>query len=54
LDIQQGKLESGNSQSSQSAARLTSILRQFESLQKAMTIGADMNRRVVEEVAKVS
>ncbi len=52
--IQQGKLESGNSQSSQSAARLTSILRQFESLQKAMTIGADMNRRVVEEVAKVS
>ncbi len=54
LDIRQGKLESGNSQSSQSAARLTSILRQFESLQKAMTIGADMNRRVVEEVAKVS
>lgn len=54
LDVRQGKLESGNSQSSQSAARLTSILRQFESLQKAMTIGADMNRRVVEEVAKVS
>jgi len=52
-DIRQGKLESGNSQSSQSAARLTSILRQFESLQKAMTIGADMNRRAVEEVAKV-
>jgi flagellar basal-body rod protein FlgF len=53
-DVQQGKLESGNSQSSQSAARLTSILRQFESLQKAMAIGADMNRRTVEEVAKVS
>jgi len=53
-DIQQGKLESGNSQSAQSAARLTSILRQFESLQKAMTIGADMNRRAIEEVAKVS
>jgi len=53
-DIQQGKLESGNSQSSQSAARLTSILRQFESLQKALAIGADMNRRAVEEVAKVS
>ncbi len=53
-DIQQGNLESGNSQSSQSAARLTSILRQFESLQKAMAIGADMNRRTVEEVAKVS
>lgn len=53
-EIYQGSLESGNSQSSQSAARLTSILRQFESLQKAMTIGADMNRRAIEEVAKVS
>ncbi len=52
--IQQGKLESGNSQSSQSAARLVSILRQFESLQKAMTIGADMNRRAIEDVAKVT
>ena len=52
--IEQGKLESGNAQSSQSAARVTNILRQFESLQKAMAIGADMNRRVVEEVAKVS
>lgn len=53
-EIQQGRLESGNSQSSQSAARLITIMRQFESLQKAMTIGADMNRRAVEEVAKVS
>jgi flagellar basal body rod protein FlgG len=53
-EIQQGKLESGNSQSSQSAGRVSSILRQFESLQKAMSIGADMNRRVIEDVAKVS
>lgn len=51
-EIQQGQLEAGNSQSSQSAARLVSILRQFESLQKAMTIGNDMNRRVIDEVAK--
>lgn len=53
-EIQQGKLESGNSESAHSASRLVSILRQFESLQKAMTIGADMNRRAVEDVAKVS
>jgi flagellar basal-body rod protein FlgF len=53
-EVEQGKLESGNAQSAQSATRVTSILRQFESLQKAMAIGADMNRRVVEEVAKVS
>lgn len=52
--IEQGKLESGNSQSSQSAARVVSILRQFESLQKAMSVGVDMNRRVVDDVAKVT
>jgi hypothetical protein len=28
-------------------------MRQFESLQKAMAIGAEMNRRAVEDVAKV-
>lgn len=53
-EVQQGKLESGNTESAHSASRLVTILRQFESLQKAMTIGADMNRRAVEEVAKVS
>jgi flagellar basal-body rod protein FlgF len=53
-DIQQGRLESGNGQPAQTAARLVSILRQFESLQKALSIGADMNRRTVEDVAKVS
>jgi flagellar basal-body rod protein FlgF len=52
-EIQQGKIEAANSESARSAAGLVSILRQFESLQKALTIGADMNRRVVEEVAKV-
>jgi len=52
-DIRQGKLEAANSESAHSAARLVTILRQFEALQKAMTIGADMNRRAVEDVAKV-
>jgi len=53
-EVQQGKLEAANSQPAQSAVRLVSIMRQFETLQKAMTIGADMNRRAVEEVAKVT
>ena len=52
-EIQQGRLEQGNTESAQSAARLVTIMRQFESLQKAMTIGSDMNRRAIEEVAKV-
>lgn len=53
VEIRQGKLESANSESAHSAARLVTVLRQFEALQKAMTIGADMNRRAVEDVAKV-
>lgn len=53
-EVQQGRLESANSQPAESAVRLVGILRQYETLQKAMTIGADMNRRVVEEVAKAT
>jgi flagellar basal-body rod protein FlgF len=53
VEIRQGKLEAANSESAHSAARLVTILRQFEALQKAMSIGADMNRRAVEEVAKI-
>jgi flagellar basal body rod protein FlgG len=52
--VQQGKLETANSQPAESAVRLVGILRQFESLQKALTIGSDMDRRVVEDVAKVT
>jgi flagellar basal-body rod protein FlgF len=51
--VRQGQLEKANSDPTHSASRLVTILRQFEALQKALTIGADMNRRAVEEVAKV-
>jgi hypothetical protein len=30
------------------------IMRQFETLQKALAIGADMNLRTVQDVAKVA
>jgi len=53
-EIIQGQLEAANSQPAESAVRLVNIMRQFESLQKAMTIGNDMNRRAVDEVAKVT
>jgi len=52
--LAQGRLEAANAQPAESAVRLVNILRQFESLQKAMTIGAEMNRQAVEEVAKVT
>lgn len=52
--IQQGKLEAANSQPAESAVRLVNILRQFETLQKAMSIGADMNKQTVEQVARAT
>jgi len=53
-EIQQGKLEAANSQPAESAVRLVSVMRQFESLQKAMAIGNAMDRQVVQEVAKAT
>jgi flagellar basal-body rod protein FlgF len=53
-EIRQGQLEKANSDATHAASSIVTILRQFEALQKAMTIGADMNRRAVEDVAKVS
>ncbi len=51
--VQQGKLEASNTGAAESAVRLVSVMRQFEMLQKAVSLGADMNRQAVEQVAKV-
>ena len=53
-DLQQGATESANFQSAESAVRLVSVMRQFEMLQRAVTIGGDMSRRAIEQVAKVT
>jgi flagellar basal-body rod protein FlgF len=51
--VSQGKLESSNFAPAESAARMITVLRNFEMLQKAVKIGTEMNRQAVEEVAKV-
>jgi flagellar basal body rod protein FlgG len=51
--LQQGSLEASNSGTAESAVRLVGILRQFEMLQKAMTLGNDMSKQAIEQVAKV-
>jgi flagellar basal-body rod protein FlgF len=51
--VEQGKLEASNTGTAESAVRLVSVMRQFEMLQKAVSLGADMNRQAVEQVAKV-
>lgn len=53
-EIQQGKIEAANSQPAESAVRLVSVMRQFESLQKALAIGNEMDRVTVQDVAKVT
>ena len=53
-EVHQGQLENSNSNPAESAVRLVNVLRQFETLQKAMGIGNEMNRRAVEEVARVN
>ncbi len=53
VQVAQGKLETSNASSTESAARMVMLLRHFEMLQKAVKIGADMNRQAIEEVAKV-
>jgi flagellar basal-body rod protein FlgG len=51
--VEQGKLEASNSGSAESAVRLVSIMRQFEMLQKAATLGEDMSKQAIEQVAHV-
>jgi flagellar basal-body rod protein FlgF len=51
--VEQGKLEASNTGSAEGAVRLISIMRQFEMLQKAVSVATEMNKRAIEDVAKV-
>ena len=53
-EVQQGKLEASNASNAEAAIRLVSVMRQFEMLQKAAAMSAEMNRKAVDEVARVS
>lgn len=51
--IYQGRLESSNLQPAEGAVRMVHVLRQFESLTKAVQIHAEMNRRA-DDLARVT
>ena len=53
VQVHQGKLETANVAPAESAVKLVTVMRQFESLQRALSLGNEMNKRAVEEVAKV-
>jgi flagellar basal body rod protein FlgG len=52
--VQQGRIENSNVGAAESAVRLVTVMRQFEILQKAVTLAGDMNKKAVEEVARVN
>jgi flagellar basal-body rod protein FlgF len=51
--VEQGKLEASNTGSAESAVRLVTVMRQFEMLQRAVSLGGEMNRAAIDQVAKV-
>lgn len=51
--VYQGKMEASNVSASHGAVRLVSVMRQFEMMQKAISISNDMGRMSIEEVAKL-
>jgi flagellar basal-body rod protein FlgG len=52
--VKQGSIEQSNVPVTDGSVRLISLMRQFEMLQRAMTVGAEMNKRAIDEVARAS
>jgi flagellar basal body rod protein FlgG len=53
-EVHQGLIESSNVSTSEVAVRIVGVMRQFEILQRAITLAGDMNKKTVEEVARVN
>jgi flagellar basal-body rod protein FlgF len=53
LQVYQGKVEASNVSAPHGAMRLVSLTRQFEMMQKAISIASEMGRQAIEQVAKV-
>ena len=51
--VEQGKIENSNVAPAESAVRLVDLMRQYEMLQKAVSIAADMNKQSIEQVARI-
>jgi flagellar basal-body rod protein FlgF len=53
IEVEQGKTESSNVGVPESAMRMVGMMRQFEMLQKAITLNSSMNQKALEEVARI-
>jgi flagellar basal-body rod protein FlgF len=52
-EVYQGKVEASNVSASHGAVRIVGLMRQFEMMQKAISISNDMGKKAIEEVARV-
>lgn len=53
VTVNQGKVENSNVAPAESAVRLVDLMRQYEMLQKAVSVSADMNKQAIDQVARV-
>lgn len=53
VTVNQGKVENSNVAPAESAVRLVDLMRQYEMLQKAVSVSADMNKEAIDQVARV-
>jgi len=53
IEVHQGQLESSNVNTPGSAVQLVGVMRQFETLQKAIMVSLDMDKKGIDEVARI-
>lgn len=53
-EVKQGQVENSNVATSEGAVRIVGVMRQFEALQKAANLNAEMGKKVWDEVARVN
>ena len=51
--MEQGRIEASNVGAAESSVRLVELMRQYEMLQKAVSVAAEMNKKATDEVARV-
>ena len=51
--VEQGRIESSNVVPAESAVRLVELMRQYEMLQKAVTVATEMDKKATDQVASV-
>ena len=54
VEVHQGQIEDANTSPAKGAVRLVNIMRQFEIMQKAVSISNEMGQKAIQEVARVS